>query len=131
MIARRRPDFHWWIPNRGLFRKKAYEEIGGIPRNQYGEFSADWTWLLHMSLLGPFVRVPETLCFKHYQKSSLSINWQRTPAKYRGLARAGIKEVMHSDLDLFGKLLICGYLKYRIVGSKLKSMFRGQPKSDQ
>ncbi|MZR31637.1 glycosyltransferase family 2 protein [Sneathiella litorea] len=125
MYARRRPDFHWWIPNRGIFRKQAYTIIGGIPKNEYGEFSADWTWLLHLSLLGPFIRVPETLCFKHYQKSSLSINWKRTSAKYRGLARSGIKEVMRSDLDLFAKLLICGYLQYRILGSKVKSLVKG------
>lgn len=129
MMAYRRPGFHWWIPNRGIFRKTAFEKIGGIPRSQFGEFSADWTWLLHMSLLGLFVRVPETLCFKHYQKSSLSINWERTPAKYRGLARAGIKEVMRSDLNLFGKLMICGCLRYKIIGSKLKSLLLGRSKS--
>jgi GT2 family glycosyltransferase len=130
MIARRRSDFHWWIPNRGLFRKKAYETIGGIPKNEYGEFSADWTWLLRVSLLGSFVRVPQTLCYKRYQKSSLSINWQRTPEKYRGLARAGIKEVMKSDLGLIGKTLISGYLKYRIIGSKLKQLLLGRPKDN-
>lgn len=126
LFAQRRSGFHWWVPNRGLFRKKAYELIGGIPRNQYGEFSADWTWLLAMSLLGAFVRVPQTLCFKRYQKSSLSINWRRTPEKYRGLARAGISEVMKSDLNPVGKLVICGYLRYRIAGSKLKSLLNGQ-----
>jgi GT2 family glycosyltransferase len=126
LYAQRRSSFHWWIPNRGLFRKKAYDIIGGIPKNQYGEFSADWTWLLAMSLLGSFVRVPQTLCYKRYQKSSLSINWRRTPEKYRGLARAGIREVMKSELNPLGKLIICGYLRYRIAGSKLKSLLKGQ-----
>ena len=125
LIARRRSDFHWWIPNRVLFRKKAFEIIGGIPKSQYGEFSADWTWMLDMSLLGSFVRVPQTLCFKRYQKSSLSINWNRTPEKYRGLARAGISEVMKSDLNPLGKHLICNYLRYRIFRSKLKSLLMG------
>lgn len=129
MIARRRSNFHWWIPNRGLFRKNAYERIGGIPKSEFGEFSADWTWLLHMSLLGPFIRVPETLCFKRYQKSSLSINWHRTPVKYRGLARAGIREVRRSDLSFTGKFLLCGYLRYRIIGSKIKSLVKGQAKN--
>lgn len=131
MMARRRPSFHWWIPNRGLFRRKAYERIGGIPKNEFGEFSADWTWLLHMSLLGPFIRVPQTLCFKRYQKSSLSINWHRTPAKYRGLARAGIREIRHSDLNFSGKLLLCGYLRYRIIGSTIKSLVAGPDRSPE
>ena len=33
-----------------------------------GEYSADLPWLLHMSLLGEFVRVPEVLCYKFYEE---------------------------------------------------------------
>ena len=52
----------WWVPNRGLFRAEAFGRIGGIKPNDCGEYSADWTWLLHMALLGDFVRVPKLLC---------------------------------------------------------------------
>ena len=59
----RRPGT-WWVPNRGLFRADAYRRVDGIHPNDQGEYSADWTWLLHLSLIGEFVRVPEVLCEK-------------------------------------------------------------------
>jgi glycosyltransferase involved in cell wall biosynthesis len=65
----------WWIPNRGVFRASAAKAIGGLRRHTAGEFSADWPWLLHMSLLGEFVRVPERLVTKIYVTRSLSRSW--------------------------------------------------------
>ena len=65
----------WWIPNRGVFRASAAHSVGGLRRNLAGEFSADWPWLLNMSLLGEFVRVPERLVTKIYLPSSLSRSW--------------------------------------------------------
>src|SRR5262249_29987842 len=65
-----------WIPNRGVFRASAGAAIGGLRRHLAGEFSADWPWLLHMSLLGEFVRVPEHLVTKIYQAQSLSRTWR-------------------------------------------------------
>ncbi len=66
----------WWIPNRGVFRASAARAIGGLRRHAAGEFSADWPWLLEMSLLGPFVRVPEVLVTKVYVPGSLSRGWR-------------------------------------------------------
>ena len=63
MVAR--PET-WWVPNRGLFRASAFAEVGGIHPNEQGEYSADWTWLLSLSILGEFVRVPQVLCTKYY-----------------------------------------------------------------
>lgn len=51
LVMIRRPD-NWWVPNRGLFRASAYRRVGGIRPNEQGEYSADWTWLLHLALLG-------------------------------------------------------------------------------
>ncbi len=65
----------WWIPNRGVFRAAAARTIGGLRRHRAGEFSADWPWLLQLSLLGNFVRVPERLCTKIYLARSLSRSW--------------------------------------------------------
>ena len=65
----------WWVPNRGLFRVSLVREIGGIKNHGGGEYSCDWPWLFHMSLLGKFARVPETLCFKYYTSQSLSRSW--------------------------------------------------------
>lgn len=66
----------WWIPNRGVFRASAAREIGGLRRHAAGEFSADWPWLLEMSLLGGFVRIPERLVTKFYLPDSLSRSWR-------------------------------------------------------
>jgi glycosyltransferase involved in cell wall biosynthesis len=66
----------WWIPNRGVFRASAAREIGGLRRHGAGEFSADWPWLLEMSLLGGFVRIPERLVTKIYVPGSLSRTWR-------------------------------------------------------
>jgi hypothetical protein len=61
-IARRKGAH--WIPYRGVFRAPAARVIGGLRRHLGGEFSADWPWLLHLSLLGGFVRIPEPLYTK-------------------------------------------------------------------
>lgn len=95
-IALQRGD--WWIPNRGVFRAPAASAIGGLRRHGAGEFSADWPWLLEMSLLGRFTRVPEILCTKIYQARSLSRTWSFdlrswsavTLSAARGVARAAI-----------------------------------------
>ena len=103
----------WWVPNRGLFRTEAFRRIGGIKPNDCGEYSADWTWLLHMALLGDFVRVPELLCRKYYMKGSLSRRWQNTPEQRRALLRAAIREVRESALPLHEKLILMAHLKWR------------------
>ncbi|CAN7233830.1 glycosyltransferase family 2 protein [Devosia sp. LjRoot16] len=100
----------WWLPNRGLFRSWAFARAGGIKPNAEGEFSADWTWLLHLSLLGDFVRVPETLCRKYFQKTSLSRNWAFSPAQRRALRQAGMREVWNSRLDLPRRAVLAVYI---------------------
>lgn len=108
-----RNSWCWWVPNRGLFRAEAFRRIGGIKPNDCGEYSADWTWLLHMALLGDFVRVPELLCRKHYMQGSLSRRWANTPEQRAALLRAGIREVRGSALPLHEKLILMAHLKWR------------------
>lgn len=96
----------WWVPNRGLFRARAFKTIGGIRPNAQGEYSADWTWLLHMSLLGEFVRVPMVLCHKYYQKGSLSKTWPHVAEQRNALRRAGIKEIEMSQIRRIQKTLL-------------------------
>jgi glycosyltransferase involved in cell wall biosynthesis len=103
----------WWVPNRGLFRAEAFRRIGGIKPNDCGEYSADWTWLLHMALLGDFVRVPDILCRKYYMKGSLSRRWANTLEQRAALLRAGIREVRESALPLHEKLILMAHLKWR------------------
>ena len=105
----------WWIPNRGLFRSWVFKRVGGIKPNAQGEFSADWTWLLHLSLLGEFVRVPETLCRKYFQKTSLSRNWAFSAAQRRALREAGVREVWNSDIDLPRRAILAAYIGLNIT----------------
>jgi glycosyltransferase involved in cell wall biosynthesis len=100
----------WWVPNRGLFRAEAFQRIGGIQPNACGEFSADWTWLLHMALLGEFVRIPEVLVRKYYKTDSLSKRWERTPEERAALRRAGVAEIRRSSLPFPQRLYLSAYV---------------------
>jgi GT2 family glycosyltransferase len=114
----RRPG-NWWVPNRGLFRSSAFTDVGGIHPNEKGEYSADWTWLLGLSLIGEFVRVPEVLCTKYYTAGSLSKRWPHDSAQLLALRRSGIAEIRRSALDPVRKVLLMEYLWRRIYGRRL------------
>ena len=109
----------WWVPNRGLFRSWAFHRIGGIKPNEKGEYSADWTWLLHMSLLGEFVRVPEILCRKYYKKDSLSKTWPHDKAQREALMRAGIREIRDSRIGLIQKMVLTRFLRNQMSRRKV------------
>ena len=83
----------WWVPNRGLFRLDLARRIGGLKTHGAGEFSADWPWLFHMSLLGQFARVSRTLCWKRYQPGSLSKTWDYSPRQWLEVAAAIMREL--------------------------------------
>lgn len=93
-----KPVTMWWVPNRGLFRLKETRQIGGLKTHGAGEFSADWPWLFHMSLLGEFARVPETLCFKYYKPGSLSRSWSFTDNQLYEVRAACLRELWNSTL---------------------------------
>jgi glycosyltransferase involved in cell wall biosynthesis len=118
-IMVRRPD-GWWVPNRGLFPASAFAEVGGIHPNDRGEFSADWTWLLGLCLVGEFVRVPEVLCTKYYQSASLSKQWPHDADQALALQRSGIAEIRRSSrLTAIEKAALAGYLRRRVLGRRL------------
>lgn len=114
----RRPGT-WWVPNRGLFRSSAFAAVGGIHSNEKGEYSADWTWLLGLSLIGEFVRVPEVLCTKYYTAGSLSKQWPHDAGQLLALRRSGIAEIRRSALDPVRKALLMEYLWRRVYGRRL------------
>jgi glycosyltransferase involved in cell wall biosynthesis len=124
----RRPE-NWWVPNRGLFRTSGFVDVGGIHPNEQGEFSADWTWLLGLALVGEFVRVPEALCTKYYMAESLSKRWPHDATQVQALRRSGIAEIRRSGLSPAHKAALSGYLWRRVYGSRLpdsvKGVFRG------
>jgi glycosyltransferase involved in cell wall biosynthesis len=96
----------WWVPNRGVFRASAFRLVGGIRPNDEGEYSADWTWLLHLALLGEFVRVPELLCRKYYKPGSISKQWPHDAVQREALLRAGVAEIRLSPLDPVRKAIL-------------------------
>lgn len=107
MAGRRK---NWWVPNRGLFRASAYRAVGGIRPNDAGEYSADWTWLLALSLRGPFARVPQVLCDKFYKPGSLSKTWPHDAAQQAALRKAGRAEVRLSPLSWLAKAVLLAHL---------------------
>lgn len=96
----------WWIPYRGIFRAIAVEDIRGLRTNLAGEFAADWSWLVHMSLLGEFIRVPEALYRKVEKNTSLSRNWKYTSRPWLAATLACASEIYRSRLSLIEKILL-------------------------
>ena len=96
----------WWVPNRGLFRLNDARRIKGLKTHGAGEFSADWPWLFHMSLLGEFARVPQTLCFKFYKSGSLSRSWKNSKRQHFWVRIACIRELWISELSIEEKLMM-------------------------
>lgn len=105
-LAMLRQPEGWWVPNRGLFRMAAARRVKGVKRHSAGEFVCDLPWLLHLSLLGDFVRVPETLCFKFLQTHSLSRTWDYTDAQWLAVHAACLREIWESDLGEGDKLAL-------------------------
>jgi glycosyltransferase involved in cell wall biosynthesis len=95
---------HWWAPNRGIFRLREAGRIQGLKTNGAGEFSADWPWLFHMSLLGEFARVPEILCLKFYKPGSLSKSWAFSDRQNYEVSAACMRELWDSELSSDEKL---------------------------
>lgn len=101
---------NWWVPNRGIFRLKESGEIQGLKTHGAGSVSPDRPWLFHMSLLGEFARVPETLCHKIFKPGSLSKNWTYTqPQRYEVFA-ACMREIWNSGLSTDEKIKLATHL---------------------
>lgn len=121
----------WWIPHRGIFRAEMFDRIGGLQRNRLGEYSADTTWLLHMALLGPFVRVPEVLYHKVWKPGSLSKNWDGGRYPGGALQEATYRELMRSEAPAHQKLVLGGMI--RLLGPvrwakwRLQTMRQARP----
>ena len=96
----------WWVPNRGIFRLAWARRINGLKRHGAGEFSSDWPWLFHMSLLGEFVRVPETLCYKFYKPGSLSRKWAFSSEQWFAVSLSCLRELWRCELTVREKLLL-------------------------
>jgi hypothetical protein len=115
----------WWTPNRGVFRASAAAEIGGLRRSRVGEFSADWPWLLHMSLLGEFVRIPEALCTKIFQPDSLSKAWRSSRRDWIAVALSAAGAMRQAKIPRREKLVLLGvptaFVARRVVRAARRS----------
>jgi len=112
----------WWVPNRGVFKLREARRINGLKTHAAGEFSTDLPWLLHMSLLGEFARVPETLCFKFYKPGSLSRNWSFSAAQHYALSVACARELWSSELSVGEKIRMTLPFSLRVIRLRLKSL---------
>jgi glycosyltransferase involved in cell wall biosynthesis len=102
----------WWVPNRGLFRAGAARELRGMRRHIAGEFAADWPWLLRLTLLGEFVRVPETLVTKAWLKEGLTRVWRHSAWQKFGVSLACAAVIrkaafpLSEELELYSHLIL-------------------------
>ena len=121
---------NWWVPNRGLFRASAFHKTGGIRPNRQGEYSADWTWLLHLSLIGEFHRVPEILCWKYYKSKSISKQWDRNIKQKIAVRLAGVTVILNSSIDLSAKIVLVSTLlakdSIKLTRFGIKNLFSGK-----
>jgi len=88
------------VAYRGLFRAGSARQIGGLRRHMAGEYGADWPWLLHLSLLGEFVRIPEALIEKVYRPTNLSMGWKGSVWQHIGVVAACLRVTVIAELSL-------------------------------
>lgn len=105
----------WWAPNRGMFRLDQVRSIGGIKPHAAGEFSVDFPWLFHMSLLGQFARVPEVLVHKRYLPQSLSRGWDFNRGEWFEVTASCMRELWNSTISTEDKLAISQPLGAELV----------------
>ena len=96
----------YWAATHGLFRREAFERIGGLRLHEAGEAGASWLWLLRMATLGQFERVPEPLCQHVFQTHSLSRRWENSPKEHIALERAAVRTIRESHLAPVPKALV-------------------------
>ena len=107
-------EYGCWLPYRGLIRRQALERVGGLRRNRRGEVYADIDWLLALSLEGAFVRVPEALYYKEYQKTSLTYQWALDHRDMLAALWACAARVAESRVGPWGKAVL-----WSIIGRRL------------
>jgi glycosyltransferase involved in cell wall biosynthesis len=96
----------WWVPFRGIFRLQSARHINGLKTHAAGEYSADFPWLFHMSLLGEFARVPKTLCFKFYMPSGLTRALKHSKSQEYSVYMACMRELLNSRLSALEKIRV-------------------------
>ena len=109
----------WATPNRGVFSAQAARAAGGMRKHRAGEFVADWTWLINLSLQGEFAYAPETLVRKRIMKDSLSKTWDWSMWKFFSACEDAAKIVNASNLSLAAKAQLHGAIAMRFAKTAL------------
>jgi glycosyltransferase involved in cell wall biosynthesis len=104
------PTSGWCVPYRGLFRANTGKHVRGLRKNLAGEFGADWAWLLHMTLLGEFIRVPEILYRRNRGRHSLSESWCYRRREWMAVTLACGREVWRSGIPITEKFRLQQYI---------------------
>lgn len=112
---------HWPLPYRGLVRAAAVDRVGGLRTHRAGELGADWSWLVHLALVGPFVRVPDVLYQRVRRSDSLSHTWDHSVRNWTAAALACGAEINRSHLSVCEKAILQG----AVVGACGRSVWRG------
>jgi len=112
------PTSGWCVPYRGLFRAGSVKRFRRLRKNLAGEFGADWAWLMHMTLLGEFVRVPEVLYRRNRGVHSLSESWSYGKREWLSVTIACGCEVMRSGIPIAERL----YLQRFVLGACINIM---------
>ncbi|MBT8471128.1 MAG: glycosyltransferase [Marinicaulis sp.] len=114
----------WATPNRGVFSTEAARATGGMRKHRAGEFVADWTWLINLSLQGEFAYAPETLVQKRIMKDSLSKTWDWSMWKFFSACEDAAKIVNASDLSLADKTQLHAAIAKRFAKTALAKTAR-------
>lgn len=111
------PVDKWWIPNRGLFRLNEARQINGVKSHGAADFSADWPWLFHMSLLGEFAHVPKTLCYKYRKPGSITLNMAFSQRQQYEVRAACMRELWNSKLSTEEKAILANPLSNWLIST--------------
>jgi hypothetical protein len=76
-------DHHPAVAFRGLTRRAAIDQSGGVRENEVESFSADTTWMASIARAGELHRVPRLLYFKRYHDAQVHTRWQTWPLERR------------------------------------------------
>lgn len=76
-------EHHAAVPFRGLTRREALRQAGGIRSNEIENFSVDTTWVAAIARSGELLRVPVELYQKRYHSDNIHTKWAQWPFEKR------------------------------------------------
>jgi GT2 family glycosyltransferase len=111
---------HSAVAYRGLCRRDALKQSGGLRGNEIENFSADTTWMASVARVGELCRLPATLSYKRYHGNTTHTKWASWPLERRVPAwqvhcRDMFFEAAQADVTLFERRLMWCTALVRLV----------------